>query len=189
MSPAADPCPDDLLGVTVRSFGSDQADNLSKVESLLGDYPADARLLFLRGSLLAGLERFAEARSAMESALHAVPDYPIARFQLGFLELTSGEPARALETWRPLHRLAADHPLRLFEQGLEHLIADRFADAIDLLRQGIVRNVELEPLNRDMGLLIDRMQAAIDKPAAAEEGLSATHLLLQRYGAIHPTKH
>jgi tetratricopeptide (TPR) repeat protein len=175
-------CPSAPLSAALGKIKVDPIGGLSDVEHLLDAYPRDRRLHFLKGSVLAGLERYDEARRSMETATRLAPDYAVARFQLGFLELTSGDAARALSTWGPLHRLPADHPLRLFATGLEHLINDRYAQAIETLEAGIARNAELPPLNADMNLIIAKIR---DLSAAAarrqDEPLSAAHLLLQQY--------
>jgi tetratricopeptide (TPR) repeat protein len=190
MSPAPETCPDDILSRAIGSFGQDQTASLAKIESLLHDYPRDGRLLFLKGSLLAGLERYAEARAAMTAAVEILPDYALARFQLGFLELTSGEPGLARTTWRPLQQLAEDHPLRLFARGLDHMIDDHFAEAVALLRRGIDRNPDIAPLNHDMQLIIGSIEGlTVGKTAPEPQTVSAAHLLLQQYGAKSPTKH
>ena len=78
---------------------------LAATDAALADYPADPRLLFLRGSLLAGLQRYDEARAAIAGAVELAPEFAIARFQLGFLQLTSGAAREAETTWAPLRRL------------------------------------------------------------------------------------
>jgi len=173
-------CPAEPLSVALEAIKRDAAAGLGDVERLLDRYPGDHRLHFLRGSLLAGLSRYDAARRCLETATRLAPDYAVARFQLGFLELTSGEPARATATWAPLHRLPKQDALRLFAAGLEHLINDRFAPAIETLEAGIARNADLPPLNADMRLIIEKI-CALQPAAGSEEPLSAAHLLLQRY--------
>lgn len=136
--------------------------------------------------MLAGLARFADAREAMTTAIDIAPDYALARYQLGFLELTSGHAAAAQATWGPLEQLAPDNPLRIFARGLREMIADRFAEAIALFEQGMAVNQENPVINSDIRLLIERMQA-VDLTTAANEPISAAHLLLQQY--TDRTKH
>jgi hypothetical protein len=161
-------------------------EGLEAVDRLMRDFPRDGRLHFLRGSFLASLENYAEARKAMEAAVELAPGFAIARFQLGFLILTSGDPAGAEAVWGPLHLLAMDDPLRLFVRGLGHFIRDEFEPAVLLLREGIARNTQNEPLNRDMNLLID---AALNRTVEAKEeesSVSAAHLLLKQYSTKGP---
>ncbi len=174
-------CPPELLSSAVQAFGPDPGDNLATVEDLLSRYPSDPRLEFLRGSLLAGLERYTEARAGLERALALDPTYAIARFQLGFLELTSGRAEAARDIWLPLKRQSIDDPLHLFVQGLEHLIEDDFPEAKRLLRDGIRRNTALPPLNGDMAKIVAKIEDLEAAGASASESVSAAHLLLRRY--------
>src|SRR5579872_4604048 len=95
-------CPQPELDA-LRAQGEGQ--RVATLERLLASHPADARLHFLKGSLLAGREDFKGARAAMETALRLAPGYAVARFQLGLLRLTGGEPVAAQEIWGPLHGL------------------------------------------------------------------------------------
>src|SRR5688572_1525981 len=89
----------DLVG----SLGNDDDDGgMKALDRLLADHPEDPRLHFMKGSLLAGTGRAIEAHAAMSRAVELAPEYSLARYQLGFFELTSGEPARALSTWGPI---------------------------------------------------------------------------------------
>lgn len=175
-------CPAERLSALIADIQADAAQGLDAVFTALADYPADARLHFLQGSLLAGAQRYGEAHDAMRKAVEIAPGFEIARFQLGFLQLTSGDAGAAEETWRPLADLAQAHPLRLFSIGLNHLARDDFAQAIALLKEGIARNTENLPVNRDMGLLLQKAQEALDGPASGNEVTSATDLLLREFG-------
>ena len=103
----------------------------------------------------------------------------LARFQLGFFELTSGEAVRALATWEPLDTLPEGHYLGHFVTGLRHLIADRFADAIAALEAGIAVNDENAPLNRDMQLIIDECAGLTGKEDARHSSSISGQAYLQ----------
>ena len=184
---SAELCPADLLAETVAELDGAGEQGVAKVDRLLLLYPRDARLHFLRGSLLAGLAAYPQAREAMAVATTLAPDYALARFQLGFLELTSGDAAKALQTWAPLRDLEPEQPLRLFVEGLTHLVADEFRAAIASLNDGIARNPDLPPLNADMRLIIARVETLMADGLKSSGDVSASHLLLQQYG--DRTKH
>lgn len=160
----------------------DASDPIERIDEVLQSFPEDARLHFLRGSLLITRDRPIEAHQSLSRAVALAPDFAIARFQFGLFQLTSGEANKALETWGPLDRLAQDHYLRRFADGLRSLIRDEFADAVAMLREGILLNQENMPLNRDMQMLIDKCEpltsvAPTDDAAAA----SSTTLILQQF--------
>lgn len=164
----------------LRVMGEDAAAGLARVDALLAQYPDDARLHFLRASLLVG-SRPIEAHSAFQRAVALAPDFALARFQLGFFELTSGEGARAIATWEPLQALPDDHYLRRFATGLTHLVHDRFAEAVATLREGIALNTETPPLNADMERLIAECEGQIAGAEVPAEA-SATSFLLDPLG-------
>ncbi len=180
-------CSDERLKALVDASRADESRGLRLLDELLSGYPSDPRLLFFKGSLLAGAHDYGAARIAMRQAVDAAPDYAIARFQLGFLELTSGEPIAAQESWGPLHSLPADHFLRLFVTGLCHLIRDEFADTIRCLEDGISRNRENLPLNRDMQLIIDEIRTK-PRQERGDAAVSSVGLLLQQ-ASFNPRKH
>lgn len=179
-------CGDEEMGQLLAAMAAGTADELSLAERLIEAYPEDARLHFLRGSMLAGSGRPIEAHASLSRAVALAPDFALARFQLGFFELTSGEAGRALLTWEPLDTLPQDHYLAHFVRGLRHLIQDHFHDAIRELREGIAVNEENPPLNRDMQLIIDectRLGGDSSAPVEpGEEEASATSFLLDQFG-------
>jgi tetratricopeptide (TPR) repeat protein len=179
-------CPERKLGELVTAMGSGSAHAMHDLDTLVETYPSDARLRFLRGSMLAGKQNYLAARSEMRRALDLAPNYTIARFQLGLLTLTCGEPYAALEVWGPLHSLPQDSFLLLFVRGLSHLIKDEFADAIALLEEGISRNRENIPMNRDMQMVID--EARDKMRGASSRGASSVDMLLQQ-AALKARKH
>lgn len=177
-------CDDDDMQRLMAAIQSDDSDEIAQIDRMLSRFPNDPRLHFLRGSVLAGIGRPIEALAALKTAVEIAPDFAIARFQLGFFQLTSGEAADALGTWGPLALLTDGHYLRLFVTGLTYLIRDEFPQAIAALESGIEANSENPPLNRDMQVIIDKVRdiPAPGEEAQEEETISATSLLLGQFG-------
>ena len=180
--------PDDLLEPVLGLINTDEKAALPRLDDLLEHYAGDPRLHFLRGSVLAGLERYPDARQAMQKAVDIAPDYLLARFQLGFLALTSGDAAGAQSIWRPLESLVAGHPLKLFVEGLQAMVANNFAQAIFLLETAISQNKEVPPLNGNMALLVRAMRDKLNVHGGAEAGESGVHFLLKQY-SLKDTRH
>lgn len=181
-------CPDDRLSEAVASFGADPAGDILRTQTLAGEFPNDARLHFLLGSLLAGSQRYAEAETWMQKAVELAPTYHIARYQLGFLRFTSGDVAGAVAAWEPLEVLSADDPLRLFAVGMVHLAQDQFQEALAAFRQGVRRNELYPPVNGDIELLIAKIEETQAAPGISNQGeereaeeMSAAHWLLKRH--------
>lgn len=189
-------CPDDRLAAILQLLQSDDHAALAEMETLLVQYPADARLHFLKGSVLAGIQRYEDGRAAMARAIEISPGFELARFQLGFLEFTSGMAAEAFETWAPFDALPDNAPFRLFALGLACLARDDFGGCDRLLRQGIEANREHPLINGDMQLILDEIAGQLSESTAApvveKEAASAAHQLLQQFelkDVANKTKH
>jgi hypothetical protein len=176
-------CDEALLQSLVQDMQSGAPQEVTRVDALLAQFPQDARLHFLRGSMLVGDGRLIEGHDALSRAVALAPDFAIARFQLGFFQLTSGEAENALETWGRLDRLPDGHYLREFVDGLRCLIRDDFLGAMVHLRAGIALNHENAPQNGDMQLIIDQCQTLLAKSEGGQgdEAVSETSLILQRF--------
>jgi tetratricopeptide (TPR) repeat protein len=197
-------CSDENLAEVLALAQGDEPAALGRIALLLDDCPQDPRLHFLKGSLLAGQQQYAEGLVAMRHAVALAPGYDIARFQLGLLELSSGDAEAADATLQPLADAIDEKALSLFALGLRHLARDNFDRAETLLRRGIEINDEHPLVSRDMQLMLAGIadaraaqDALAESPptvpdenarAAPEEDVSADHLLLQRY-ADKSTKH
>ena len=193
-------CPDEPITEMLALAADDEPAALARIGALLADHPDDPRLHFMKGSLLAAQQNYAEGRAAMRAAVGLAPGYDIARFQLGLLELSSGDAASADATLQPLADRSDENALSLFALGLRHLARDDFDQADAMLRRGIEINVEHPLVSRDMELMLAGIAEARAKLAAdthrppedtennASADVSAAHLLLQRY-ADKSTKH
>lgn len=170
----------------VTALGSTETDDIAPIDALLTKFPDDPRLHFMRGSVLAGKSRPIEAHESMRRAVEIAPGFAIARYQLGFFELTSGEAERALSTWGPLLAEGEDNYLRVFVEGMTHLIRDEFEPCIAKFEQGMALNQENEPLNGDIRLLMGEIKKLAEKraetPDGDDEDLSATSLILGQFG-------
>lgn len=186
---AASPCPPDLLAGVLEIVRTDDERGLARLDELLAEYPNDAQLHFLRGSVLAGVKRYDEARVAMRQAVDLAPLYTVARFQLGLLELSSGDGVAADATLEPLEQLGGANALALFARGLRLLIRDEFESSLAALREGVARNTENPVVNRDMGLIIADLEQKLgvaSGEASANEPTTSTHMLLQQLAAKGP---
>lgn len=175
---------DERLSELLSLIEADPDGAVRAADGLLEDYPRDPRLHFMKGSLLANTGRAIEAHRSLSHAVELAPDYALARYQLGFFELTSGEAEQALRTWAPLLGLEEGNPLRKFVEGMTHLVHDEFAAAVAALEEGIALNRENEPMNRDVRLLISECRRLL-KASGEDEDLgehSATSLMLSRRG-------
>lgn len=153
--------------------------------------PFDPGPWLLSAANLAQAGQMDRAESAYLDLVQRAPDFAIARFQLGLIQFTSARPSVAMRTWAPLDLLPETHYLRLFKQGFACLAEDQFEATARFMREGMAQNQENPPLNRDMQMLLDRLQqagllAGADGDAgsvgpANPEGEPPTHFLLSGY--------
>jgi tetratricopeptide (TPR) repeat protein len=135
--------------------------DLQQIRAAVAREPKNAELHYLLGAELAQQREYDAAVVEMSTALALDPNLHFARFQLGLLYLTMAKPAQSLETWQLLETLDDSAALKTFKRGLEALIRDDFAGCRDLLRLGISQNTQNAPLNRDMSLVIERVNGAL----------------------------
>jgi tetratricopeptide (TPR) repeat protein len=146
------------------------------------------------GSEYAQLGMIEEAKDSMARAVDLDPGFPIARFQLGMLHLTSGDPQTALVVWEPLAVLDDRHPqayLVWFERGMRHLIAGEFGAAVQALRGGVCVNQDNEPLSADMNRLVASIEQSMESGGSvgatapsqpsSEADAALNHLFISAY--------
>ena len=176
-------CSDAVLEGLVQEMQASTGDQIERIAKLLQEFPEDGRLHFLYGSQLVQAGRLIEGYVSLKQAVALAPDFPIARFQLGLFQLTSGEPTNALDTFGRLDALPDGHYLRKFADGLRCLIRDDFGGTIRNLQEGIRLNTENPPLNRDMGLIIQQCEPLMRGAVTSEDegSVSETSLVLRQF--------
>ncbi|NHZ80748.1 hypothetical protein F2P44_15915 [Massilia sp. CCM 8695] len=131
------------------------------------DATAPAHLLL--GAGYAQLQMYDRAAAEMESALAVDPSFAIARFQLGLLQLTSGDAERAMNTLLPLQELGEQHALGQFGRGLIHLMRNEFGPTLACMAQGMLLNTDNPALNADMQQIVDKVNALPPDALAAAQ--------------------
>jgi len=166
--------------------------DLKQIQAAVAQDPRNPQLRYLLGAELAQQKEYTAAVVEMSNALELDPLLHFARFQLGLLYLTMGQPDHSIRTWAALETLDDSAALKHFKRGLEALIRDDFQSCIALLRKGIELNSQNAPLNRDMNMVIERVNAALP-PAAAQDAprteSTAPRTDFSLYGEPDSTKH
>lgn len=132
--------------------------------------PRNAELRYLLGAEMAQQQDYDGAVMEMSAAIALNPLLHVARFQLGLLHLTMARTDHASSVLAPLEDLDDSAALKHFKRGLDALMRDDFAHCITHLREGIERNRENAPLNRDMSMLIERVTRALAEANKAGAG-------------------
>lgn len=181
-------CDDQTLARLLEAIRANSPHAQELLQDALKTWESDARLHFLLGSLKASEQDYSGAEMAMAAALALSPETEIYRFQLGLLQLTCGSAEAARATLHPLAGFPASQDgLKTFADGLMALLDDDMPAALDRLQRGMQLNTQYPELNHDIGLIVEKLQAALPRQAQQESSPS-THLLLSGYWD-NATKH
>lgn len=179
-------CDDGTMSEILALMQSDEKKAIEKFAFLLESFPKDARLYFLRGSMMIERGEHIRAHNDLSIAVEIDPEFIMARFQFGLFQLTSGEPNKAQETWAPLETLPDEHYMRKFIKGLNHLIRDEFTLSLNSLVEAVEANTEFQPLNVEMQTIIDKVRELIqqsqqrDKSKISDSEISVTSFILNQ---------
>lgn len=163
-------CPEMRLDEIVETMrvGDDSA--LRLLDEAREAWPKDPRLYFLSGATHAGAQQYDAARADFEMSLNLAPDFPIARFMLGFLDLTHGHVVRAADTWEALDALPPDDTLRVLKNGLLCLVDNQFDAAIVQLRAGIASNDTYPLINHYVAEVLQQLESMAHPPESDGAG-------------------
>jgi len=152
--------------------------------------PSAALPQFMLGAEFAAMGDMGQAETALANATRLAPDFPMARYQLGLLQFSSGRAAVALLTWQPLLELPPSDPLPHFVNGFAALAQDRFDEALAHYENGLALNTTNAALSSDIEKVIGGIRALAARPDAPEAATlgasdapdeSAAHILLANY--------
>ena len=146
---------------------NDTQKSIGIIKSALEQSPDDARMWYMLGTLYTNIGIYDKAVQNMEQALRVNPDYSIARFHLGLMQLMSGQQEAAEATWLPLNTLGETHYLRLFTSGLLKIASEDVEQGVELIRQGISANHLVESLNKDMETVIENALLTLQNETGA----------------------
>jgi len=142
---------------------SASAERMQLEQAIRADF-SNGSLHYLLGADYAQTGEYDRAISEIALALELDPNLHTARFQLGLLHLTLGQPDTSLAVWAPLES-QPDEALRRFKRGLEALIHNDAAACLAELEVGIALNTSNAPLNGDMQMMIAKVREHFEQPA------------------------
>lgn len=168
-SPALDTLDADellMLGLRASAEGAG-GEALAYLKLAVAREPAHAKAHWALAAEYASLRMPDRAREHFARAVELDPAQTVARFQYGLLCLTQADLAAAEPIWQPLDELPAEHPIRLFKQGLLAMVADRFDEALALIRRAMADPGVDPALRRDMEMTVANIEAAVAAGAPA----------------------
>lgn len=176
-------CDDHVMTSILQAMQDTDEHALNLLNDKLANWPLDYRLWFLRGAVHAGQQRHGEARTDFVQAITLAPEFHVARFMLGLLELMNTRVAEATATWSLLDRLPENDPLRVLKEGLVSLSLDHFDLAHEQLNRGLALNQQYPLVNAYVRAVIGQIEARAkpDSSAASLTDSQVNHLLLSGY--------
>ena len=106
-----------------------------------------------------------------------------AHLQLGLAHLTLNQMDDARIAWEPLKKLEETDPLRLFSEGLTHLLDEDIAATREKLLEGIRLNNSNPALSNDMQGILDNFTAMTTPTETVTDSASdhSKHLVADAY--------
>ncbi len=186
-----------MLGLRAGASG-DSGSAIGYLKLAVNKADAHAKAHWALATEYAALKMPDRAELHFAKAVELDPQQPVARFQYGLLLLTSGRIDEAQAVWSPLDELASNDPVRLFKQGLLHMVRDEFDTALSCLRSALTEPTLDAALAKDLQMTIGRIEAAVSEaqgkastpsaPGASQPADSAeSHLALSAYRSSGPT--
>jgi tetratricopeptide (TPR) repeat protein len=122
-----------------------------------------AKYTYMLGAEYAQIAMMDRAAECMAQAIELDPALHTARFQLGLLHITCGQPAQALSVLAPLGALPTDSPFHFFGVGLQSLVQDQFTQCRDALLKGIELNTASATPNLALNADMQKLLAALEE--------------------------
>ncbi len=174
-------CDEKFLMKITQAMTSSDDEALQLLAEGITLWPFDYRLCFLRGSIYASQGRSQEARVDLVRTIELAPQFSIAYFMLGFLDLTNNRVAEAQAVWAALDSLPEDDPLYIFKSGLLRLANDEFQSALTALTRGLALNRQYPAVNSYIQAVIKQINETLHKNDADQINAENQQTLLSGY--------
>lgn len=123
-----------LIEATALAKSGDFEGAIVKLKALIESHPLHEIALGMLAGIYAQIGMHDRAIEYFRRVLKINPENPLARFQLGLSQLSSGQPADALNAWKPALKNPDDFLVR-FYSGLALMQLERPAEARPLLEE------------------------------------------------------
>lgn len=173
---------DELLHVALDAMSAERhGEALSAVKLFLEREPGHAHGSYLLAALHAQLGMHQRAVEEYQAILAGAPHFALARFQLGQLQLLTGEPARAKQVLAPLGE--QDGALAAYGRALCALVEDRTVDAARELSAGLALPQPDQAIAGRMRVLLGQLLSVASGPrarAANDQGTDSASSMDER---------
>ena len=184
---------DELMHLALRDISSGAHESaIEKLKKALTVTPDDPRLQFLLAAEHAEIGMLDRAKEGLHTTLQLDAKLHPARFQLGLLELMSGNGTAAEEIWQGLEELGPENGMVLYSQALLIAQTEDKDQAIALLKKAIEVETDNPSLRREMEKSLELLRNA-PSPASGQSTQDGTRTvgdssdLLKRYESSDTT--
>jgi tetratricopeptide (TPR) repeat protein len=166
-----DPANVDALGLLCENLvaAGKRGDALAKVDAAIAKHGEVAELYRVRGDLLAGAERDADAKAAYAKAHELDPKLPSALAGLATLQARSGDVAGAIERFDAAAALASGSTLYTYPAAQLALGQGRSEDAEARLREIVKRDAGHAGARNDLAWILAKDKRNLDYALAMAE--------------------
>jgi len=179
---------DELLRIALDSINQDHhADAVAMLKTLLERDSEHVFATYLLAAEHAQLGMMERAEEGFVRTVALAPDFPMARFQLGQIELVKGDAEAARRVLAPLAQMPAQLALSCYARGLIAAANEDVAEAMGQLRAGLECDQEIPALADDMRRVLANLQAlgqseSIGRVEPVPAPAAATPMFLSNYG-------
>jgi Flp pilus assembly protein TadD len=179
---------EELLRIALDAINQDRhADAVAMLKTLLERDASHVFATYLLAAEHAQLGMMDRAEEGFARTVALAPDFPMARFQLGQIELVKGDAEAAKRVLAPLTQLPANVALSSYARGLIAAANEDVAGAINELTAGLACEQEIPALADDMRRVLGNLSAigsgeGIGRPEPVAAPSAAAPMFLSNYG-------
>lgn len=129
---------------------------------------------FLLGNLLFQLERYGEAKLALENAIRRFPDFRRAHRTLGFIQLVSGEYAESIDSWLKVIALGGGDAQSYGMLAYAYLTLEKYQSALSAYEMARIFNADSLDFRRGQAQCLLALRRS-DEAIALFDELIAEH--------------
>ncbi|HEX6242796.1 MAG TPA: tetratricopeptide repeat protein, partial [Polyangiales bacterium] len=170
-----------LLAAASQRIASNAAEAADSARKAVDKCPGWAAALNLLGNALQASGKLDEAADAYQRALHEVPDYDAARFNLGVLQLRRKDPA-AIETFSKVLEQKPSYPDVYKSRAQAYLFQKRYAEGLADLEQ----QLKSDPQDGTVWLMVGQLREQLKQKGARDAYCEAAKRSIE--AAVEPCK-
>ncbi len=165
---------DELLRLSLSAIEANRdAEAISMLKEIVARQPDHFHAIYLLAAQHAQIGMFDRAESEFRAAVALVPDFPVARFQLGQLLALSGRADEAREILQPI--LEGRDAIGAYSRAIIALAENRIDVGLREIDEGLALPQPIPALTNDMHRLLQSLRDAEPERAPVASAYFAGH--------------